>query len=111
MLITETYKDKILGCLHCYDRVNINATAGTFGYADGMTQFFYANKFRIFSFNDIFDPVTKNIIDNAEKIAAESNLKIDYLQQPKSFRKDDRIAGIIKHRGIHEDTKVKCVII
>ena len=59
MLITDNYKDDILGCLYCYDRVNINATAGTFGYADGMTQFFYANNFRIFSFNDIFDDIGK----------------------------------------------------
>jgi hypothetical protein len=102
MLITDTYKNDILGCLYCYDRVNINATAGTFGYVDGMTQFFYANNFRIFSFSDVFAPVTKNIIENAEKISTENNLKIDYVSKPKSFRKDDKISDIIKHRGTHE---------
>ena len=39
MLITETHKNDILGTLYCYDRVIINGTAGSFGYADGMTTF------------------------------------------------------------------------
>lgn len=102
MLITEAYKEDILGNLFCYDRVNINATAGTFGYADGMTQFFYANKFKIFDFHNVFTPVTENIIKNAEKIAAENNLKIEYISKTKSFRKDDKIAEIVKNRGSHE---------
>jgi hypothetical protein len=68
MLITDTYINEILRYLYCYDRININATAGTFGYTDGMTQFFYSNNFRIFSFSDVFTSVTKNIIENAEKI-------------------------------------------
>ncbi len=67
MLITEAYKNDILGVLQCYDRVNINATAGTFGYSDGMTNFFYSNGFKIFDFHNIFTPVTENIIKNAEK--------------------------------------------
>lgn len=44
--------DKILGNIFCYDRININVTAGTFGYADGMTSFFYANGFKIFDFHN-----------------------------------------------------------
>ncbi|HAO52058.1 TPA: MarR family transcriptional regulator [Candidatus Magasanikbacteria bacterium] len=102
MLITEAYKEDIWGSLFCYDRVNINATAGTFGYADGMTQFFYANKFKIFDFHNVFTPVTEKIIKNAEKIEAENNLKIEYISKTKSFRKDDKIAEIVKNRGSHE---------
>lgn len=102
MLITETYKEDILGVLQCYDRVNINATAGTFGYADGMTNFFYSNNFKIFDFHNIFTPVTENLIKNAEKIAIENNLKIEYVRKVKDFRKDDKISEIIKLRGNHE---------
>jgi hypothetical protein len=102
VLITEAYREDILGNLFCYDRVNINATAGTFGYADGMTKFFYANNFMIFDFVKIFTPVTDNIIKNAQKIAKENNLKIEYIPKTKSFRKDDKIAEIIKTRGTHE---------
>jgi len=102
MLITKVYKNDILGNLMCYDRVNINVTAGTFGYAGGMTQFFYVNGFRIFDFHNIFLPVTAKIIENAENIASENNLKIEHVQNIKSFRKDDKIAEIIKNRGNHK---------
>lgn len=102
MLITESYKEDILGTLFCYDRININGTAGTFGYADGMRQFFYSNNFRIFDFDKIFTPVTETIVENAKKLASENNLKIEYLSSPKSFRKDDKISEIVKHRGTHE---------
>lgn len=102
MLITDAYKNDILGVLQCYDRVNINATAGTFGYSDGMTNFFYSNGFKIFDFHNVFTPVTENIIKNAEKIAADNNIKIEYVRRVKAFRKDDKIAEIVKSRGNHE---------
>jgi hypothetical protein len=41
MIITKSHEEKIEGTLFCYDRININCTAGTFGYADGMKNFFY----------------------------------------------------------------------
>ena len=102
MLITEAYKKDIEGILQCYDRININATAGTFGYSDGMTHFFYSNGFKIFDFHNVFTPVTKNIIKNAEQIASNNNLKIEYVRKTKAFRKDDTIAEIVKNRGTHE---------
>jgi hypothetical protein len=102
VLITETYKENIEGILQCYDRVNINATAGTFGYSDGMTQFFYLNGFKIFDFHNVFTPVTENIVKNAEQIASDNNLKIEHVRKTKSFRKDDKIAEIVKNRGSHE---------
>lgn len=102
MLINEVHKDKILGSIFCYDRININATAGTFGYADGMTSFFYANGFKIFDFHKIFEPVTNDIVKNAEKIANDNNLEIEFVRKTKAFRKDDKIDAIIKNRGNHE---------
>jgi hypothetical protein len=60
VLITDFYKDNIIGVLECFDRLNINATAGTFGYAEGMTNFFYTNNFKIFDFHNIFTPITEN---------------------------------------------------
>jgi DNA-binding MarR family transcriptional regulator len=102
MLITDSYKDSISGVLECFDRLNINATAGTFGYAEGMTNFFYTNNFKIFDFHNIFTPITENIIKNAEKIASDNNLKIEYIRKTKAFRKDDLIAEIVKKRGNHE---------
>jgi len=59
MLITETHQEKISGVLYCYDRVLISATAGTFGYAQGMGVFFNTHGYRMFDFAKVFAPVTE----------------------------------------------------
>ena len=99
MLITESHKDDIYGTVSCYDRVIINGTAGRFGYADGMTSFFYEMGYRIFDFAKIFTPTTESIKDNAQRIAAENGVEIEYIRKTGAFRKDDRIAEIIEQRG------------
>ena len=102
MLITEKYAASIYGTLSCYDRVIVNGTVGKFGYAEGMTSFFYEKGFRIFDFAKIFTPLTEEIKANAEKIALENGIGIEFIRKSGAFRKDDRIAEIIKQRGNHE---------
>ena len=102
MLITETHQGDINGILYCYDRVLINATAGTFGYADGMRVFFNTQGYRIFDFANVFTPVTERIKENAERIAKENGLGIEYIRKAQAFRKEDRIESIIKERGNEE---------
>jgi hypothetical protein len=102
MLITETHKNDILGTLYCYDRVIINGTAGSFGYADGMTTFFNIHKYKIFDFANIFTPITEQIKLNAEKIAKDNGIEIEYIRKTGAFRKDDKIDEIIKARGEKE---------
>jgi hypothetical protein len=101
MLITEKYSENIDGVINCYDRVNIKCTVGTFGYADGMAMFFYMIFMKIFDFFNVFKPVTEKIKENAEKIAAENQMEIEYIRSPKAFRKDDKIAEILEERGEH----------
>ena len=60
MLLTTTHQGEITGELSCYDRVLINATAGTFGYADGMTMFFNQRKYRMFDFEKVFTILRSN---------------------------------------------------
>ena len=100
--ITEIHKEDIYGTISCYDRVIISGTAGIFGYARGMTSFFYGKGYRIFDFANVFKPVTDNIKENAERIAKENGLEIEYIRKAGAFRKDDRIAEIIEKRGTHE---------
>lgn len=102
MLLTETHKEKIQGCLYCYDRVIIKATAGTFGYAGGMSMFFYQRGYKIFDFAKIFTTVTENIKATAESIAQENGLVIEYIRKAGAFRKDDKIAEILEQRGSSE---------
>ena len=102
MLIIENHKDKIEGVLNCYDRINIKCTAEKFGYADGMSTFFYGINRRCFDFHKVFEPVTKSITENAERIAAANGMSVEYINNVKAFRKDEKIADIIEERGEHE---------
>ena len=102
MLITEKHTTEIQGILSCYDRVIVNGTAGTFGYSGGMTSFFYEKGYRIFDFANIFTPITESIKQNAEKVAKENSVEIEYIRKTGAFRKEDRIAEIIAERGTHE---------
>ena len=92
----------IAGIISCYDRVNIKCTAGNFNYADGMTNFFYNINRRCFDFAKVFEPITKQITENAEKIAKDNNLEIEFIRTPSRFRKDDKIAELLEERGYHD---------
>jgi hypothetical protein len=98
MTIVKMYQGDINGVLYCYDRVLLNATASSFGYPDGMAMFFNQRGYRIFDFAKIFTPITDKIKENAEKLAEENGLKIEYIRKTKAFRKEDRIAAIAEGR-------------
>ena len=102
MLITEIHQEDIYGTISCYDRIIINGTADKLGYAGGMTSFFYEMGIKIFDFAKIFTPITEHIKENTEKIAEENGIKIEYIRQAGAFRKEDKIAEIIKERGSQE---------
>ena len=98
MLITKTHQDIIDGILYCYDRILINATAYSFGFPDGMAMFFNKQGYRIFDFANVFTPVTEAIKENAERLARENGLEIEYIRNTKAFRKEDKIASIVNGR-------------
>jgi len=102
MLLTEKHKEKIEGIINCYDRINIKCTLGTFGYADGMAMFFNMISRKCFDFHNVFKPITERIKNNAERIASENGMEVEYIRNVKAFRKDDRIADIIEERGEQE---------
>jgi hypothetical protein len=99
MLLNEKYKEIIKGELGCYDRIIIKGTPGIFGYANGMTSFFYGQGFKIFDFAKIFTPITEAIDTNIKKMAAENNLEIEFVRKVGAFRKEDKIAEILQKRG------------
>ena len=98
--ISERYADKIDGVLGCFDRMIITGTLPTLCYADGMTSYLSARGMRIFDFVKLVQPLTEAIKANAEALAAEAGLKIDYIRK-KNFRKQDRVKAVIEQRGDH----------
>lgn len=99
-LLTEKYKDQIRGVLSCYDRIIVQGTLPGFCYPEGMTSYLNAKGIKIFDYPQFALPLRDKIIANAQTIAKESGVEIDYIKQ-KNFRKEDKIARIVKERGTH----------
>ena len=100
-MITETHKDKILGELSCYDRVIIQGTLPGWCFDKGMTMFLYSQNIRIFDFPKFAEPLRDEIRDNAERLAKENGIEIEFIRKSKAFRKEVRIKEIIEQRGDH----------
>jgi DNA-binding MarR family transcriptional regulator len=102
MLITEKYDERISGTLTCYDRIIIQGVIPNWSYADGMTGYFYGNDMKIFDYAKFSQPLTENVRTNAERIAKEEDIEIEFIRKLHAFRKDDKIQEIIKAKGITE---------
>jgi hypothetical protein len=101
-LITEQYKEQIRGTLSCYDRVILRGTIPGLCFADGMTSFLYAQHIQIFDYPDKFaNPLREEIRTNADRIATENGIEIEFIRKIKDFRKEDRIQAILAKRGNH----------
>ena len=99
MLLTDKYADYISAVLTCYDRIVIQGVIPGWSFSDGMTSYFYANNIKIFDFSSFSQPLTQKVRENAEKIAKENGIEIEFIRKLKAFRKDDRIQEIIKDTG------------
>lgn len=101
MLITEQYREQIRGVLACYDRIIIRGIIPGWCYAQGMTTFLYSKGIGIFDYPIWALPLRDEIRENAERLAAENQIQIEYIRKIKAFRKEDRIQDILKKRGDH----------
>ena len=96
----ERHSTKIKGVISCFDRIVLTGTIPGICYAQGMSAFLTAQNIRIFDFTQWAEPLREEIRANAEKIAHDNGLKIEFIRK-KNFRKEDRISDIIKQRGTH----------
>jgi hypothetical protein len=97
-LLTDRYSKQIAGILSCYDRILIFGTLPRICYAEGMTSWLYQSHVRIFDYPRFAEPFRDKIRDNAEKLAADHGIKIEYIRK-KNFRKEDRIKEALAKRG------------
>ncbi len=63
---------------------------------EGMTGYLNANNIRIFDFSNFSQPLTEQIRANAQRIADENGIEIEFIRKLRAFRKDDRIQQIIQ---------------
>lgn len=102
MLLTDKYADKINGIITCNDRMIIQSYIPGWSYAEGMTSYLKANNIRIFDFSNFSQPLTQQVRANAQRIAEENGIEIEFIRKLRAFRKDDRIQEIIRETGKSE---------
>ena len=100
-MLTERYAKVIRGVLSCFDRILIQGTLPDIAYAGAMTRELNKRRIRIFDFTEFAQPLREAIRDNAERLADEHGLSIEFIRRIKAFRKEDRVQEIVAERGTH----------
>ncbi len=98
-MLVDRYQDKIAGVISCFDRVVIQGTLPELCYAAGMTSYLYREGIRIFDYPRFAEPFREAIRENAERLAKENGIEIEFLRKVKKVRKEDRIQGVLARRG------------
>ena len=98
-LLTEKYETDIAGVLHCYDRVIIRGYLQPLGYAKGMTKYLYNQGIRIFDYTQFAEPLRNEIRANAEAIAQEHGLEIEFRSGTENQRQEERVQALLEQRG------------
>ena len=99
-LLTERHAAQIAGVLGCWDRMLIFGTLPKICFAGGMTSLLFERKIRIFDYPKFAEPFRNRIRENAEKLAAEAGIEIEFIRK-RNFRKEHRVKQIIAERGDH----------
>jgi len=56
---------------------------------------------RLFDYARWAEPLRDDVRANAERLAAEARLQIEFIRKFKAFRKEDRVQAILAQRGRH----------
>jgi hypothetical protein len=99
--LLDRYADRIRGVLSCYDRVVIQGTLPGICYPAGMASYLTAHGIRLFDYPRFAEPLRDEIRANAERLAAEHGIEIEFVRRPDAFRKEDRIRQVLAQRGEH----------
>jgi hypothetical protein len=89
-LLTERYAAQRVGMLSCWDRVLVFGTLPKICYAEGMTSYLHGRGVRIFDYPRFAEPFHDQLRKNAERLAAEAGIKIEFVRK-RNFRKEDRV--------------------
>jgi len=86
------------GVLSCFDRVLITGTLPSICHPEAMTSYLHQHNIRIFDFTQWANPLRETLRTNAETLAAEAGLAIEFIRRA-TFRKEDRVKEILQRRG------------
>jgi hypothetical protein len=97
----ELHQGEISGVLSCFDRVVITGTLPEIGHAAAMTQLLASRGIRVFDYTQWAEPLREELRQNAERVAAEAGLEIEFIRRHGDFRKEARVQEIVAQRGDH----------
>lgn len=107
MLLTDKYADKIYGIITCYDRMIIQGYIPNWSHADAMTTYMKTNDIRIFDYSDFSQPLTEQVRQNADRIASENGIEIEFIRKLHAFRKDDPSCPVYGQEGYARSYKIE----
>jgi hypothetical protein len=97
----EQHEDEIGSVLSCFDRVVITGTLPDICHPKAMAGYLSYRDIRLFDYPRWAEPLRDEVRANAERMAAEAGLEIEFIRKFKAFRKEDRVQAILAERGHH----------
>ena len=97
----ERHRNEIGNVLSCFDRVVITGTLPDICYAKATAGFLSYRSIKLFDYARWAEPLREELRTNAERLASEAGLQIEFIRRLKAFRKEDRIQAILAERGDH----------
>src|SRR2546421_12890286 len=93
--------EQFAGVISWCDRLVIMGTLPGVCYAEGMARYLRRHGIRLFDYARFVEPLREEIRHNAERLAWEHGLAIEFIRSVHAFRKEDRIRAILTKRGDH----------
>jgi hypothetical protein len=97
----QRHRDKIAGTLTCFDRVVITGTLPEIAYGEALARYLTQRDVLLKDFPRWAEPYRERLRHNAEQLAAEAGLEVEFIRRHNAFRKEARIKDIIAERGDH----------
>ena len=97
----EQHQNEIGCVLSCFDRVVITGTFPDICHARAMAGYLSYRDIRLFDYARWAEPLRDDVRANAERLAADAGLQIEFIRKFKAFRKEDRVLAILAERGDH----------
>ena len=97
----EQHQNEIGCVLSCFDRVVITGTFPDICHARAMAGYLSYRDIRLFDYARWAEPLRDDVRANAERLAADAGLQIEFIRKFKAFRKEDRVQAILAERGDH----------
>src|SRR5215510_8669176 len=91
------YQEQVEGQLHCFDRVIFQGTLVDVAHPGALASYLVKAGKKPSDLVAFAQPLNNQIRENAQRLAAENMLRIEYLQR-RDFPLEDRVAEVLRVR-------------